>query len=150
MHLENHFGELDYWLALSQKEAGLDIDSYVYTWRQLMILFNAQYFFGIKELEEKNGGYHVILNHPSSFEIRRGLGDDKNRVKSAELRQSVGIEFQTDILFSRKKRVRLVRGKDGRWKKFFKKAERYEAVPFESALNLPFWCRCPQEFKTAL
>ncbi len=74
-------GKLEDWLAATEEYCGIDLDSYTYEWRKLMILFNANYI-GIKELEEKNGGYHIILNCPSSFDLRRCLGDDKKRIKS--------------------------------------------------------------------
>lgn len=111
-----------------------------------MILLNGQYV-GIKELESRGDGYHMILNHPSSFDLRMAIGDDKNRIKSAQLRQSTGIVPETDILFSMKNTIHLVRGSDGKLRIHRKKARRYEKCEFKTALALPFWGCCPGESK---
>jgi hypothetical protein len=134
-------------LEETRNNLGIDLDSYRPQHELLRHLLNARTLAretnSTFSLKEKNGGYHVQIGIPSSLELRRILGDDPKRIRSAEIRSTFGLPV-ADILFSTKSSWH-VESRRGKRVFISQKGLAYEECDLSRALALPFCSLCPSE-----
>jgi hypothetical protein len=130
-------------LEATSRVLKLDVDSYLFEWKKLMLIFNMKYVadqLGVEfKLKEKNGGYHVFVKTESGQMLRRALGDDPKRIRSSEIRKEYGLP-NSDTLFEWKANFRVEKQKS-KIKVIMKSPIPYEECSLDTVLALPFWSR---------
>lgn len=131
-----------YFMRKSSKTLKLDIDSYKSEKMKLTYILNAKHVAeqckASLEISTKNGGYHLFLHGlASSHNLRRLLGDDPMRIRSSEIRASLGMPENSDTIFDWKVKYRVIRTKHGR-RIISERPVPYQFCDMANVLSLPF------------